>query len=399
MKRDGMMGWGEAEAAHGPGAQPGENHVRAWPRRRRTGALALAAVAVTLAGCGAGGGKMTRSADAGTAQAAPVAGADTAAAPAGSASLAMTPRGPVAKLPPNELGMIPVLEYHLIQDRITGEFERTPAQFRHDLEQLYADGFRPVTMQDVIDKSIQSLPKGISPVVFTFDDASPSQFSFIGSPAKIDPNSAVGIWRDFQKTHPDWGDRAVFCMLPGAAAGRSFFGNNGIQGQQTAWRFIKVKWLADHGFQLCDHTLWHARLDKYSDAFDMQQIAQGQLAIDSAVPGYKVTAMALPLGMWPKDKAVAWHGSWTNPKTGQSISYDFNTVFEVSGSPNVSPYRPDFDPHHTHRQIMSGDALTNVLKRLDQAGPASRYISDGDPKTIARPAAVAQAGPAGGTKP
>ncbi len=367
----------------------------------RIAALLALGMAGMLAACGGGNSKVTRSADAGTAQAAPVAGGDTgvsASTPAGPSSLSMKPQGPLATLPPNELGMIPVLEYHVIQDQVKGQFERTHAQFRQDLAELYKRGYRPVNIQDVLDKSIQQLPKGISPVVFTFDDASPSQFSFLGSPAKIDPNSAIGMWLEFQKQHPDWGSKAVFCMLPAAAAGHAFFGEKGIDGQQSAWRFIKVKWLADHGFQLCDHTLWHARLDKYPDAFDMQQIARGQMAIDSAVPGYNVTTMALPLGMWPKDKPVAWQGSWTDPKSGKTISYHFNSVFEVSGDPNLNPYVPGFDPHRIHRQIMSGNALVATLNRLDKPGPGSRYVSDGDPKAVAKPAAVAQAGTAGGAR-
>ncbi len=358
--------------------------------------LALS-MAGLLAACGGGNGKVTHSADAGSAQAAPVAGGDTgvsAAAPAGSGNLSMKPQGPLAALPPNEMGMIPVLEYHVIQDHVFDEFERPPARFQQDLEELYKRGYRPVTIQDVLDKSIQQLPKGISPVVFTFDDAPPSQFAFVGSPSKIDPRSAIGMWVAFHEKHPDWGYKGVFCMLPAAKAGHAFFGEKGIDGQQSAWRFIKVKWLADHGFQLCDHTLWHARLDKYPDAFVQQQLALGQLAIDSAVPGYKVTTMALPLGMWPKNKPLAWHGSYTDPKTHQTITYNFNSVFEVSGDPDLNPFVPGFDPHHIHRQIMTGNGLEATLNRLDKPGPHSRYVSDGDPKTIAKPAAVAAAPPA-----
>lgn len=366
------------------------------PRRKLRGP-ALIALSVAIAACGAD----TRSSRAasGSARAPGVGGDTAAAAPAGPTSLSARLQGPVAALPPNEMGMIPVLEYHVIQDKVLGQFERPPARFQQDLEELYRRGYRPVNMQDVLNKNIQQLPRGISPIVFTFDDAPPSQFAFVGSPGKIDPRSAIGMWIAFHEKHPDWGYKAVFCMLPAAAAGHAFFGDKGIDGQQTAWRFIKVKWLADHGFELCDHTLWHARLDKYPDAFDMQQLARGQLAIDSAVPGYQVKSMALPLGMWPKDRSVAWHGSWADPKSGRTITYNFDAVFEVSGDPNVNPYLPGFDPHRIHRQIMSGNALEATLNRLDKPGPHSRYVSDGDPGTVARPGAPAQAGTAGGAKP
>ena len=367
-------------------------------RRLKTlSAVALLGTTWLLLGVGACSKGKSESAGAG-AQPAPGAAtpaAETPAGPAASADLTTT-GGPTASLPPNEMGEIPVLEYHLIRDKVFDEFERPPARFRLDLEELYKRGYRPVNLSDVLDKKIQSLPKGISPVVFTFDDAPPSQFSYLGAPGKIDPNSAIGIWLDFQKNHPGWGDKATFCMLPAASAGHAFFGDKGIDGQQTAWRFIKVKWLADHGFELCDHTLWHARLDKYPDAMVQQQLARGQMAIDSAVPGYRVRTMALPLGMWPKNKPLAWQGSWTDAKSGRTIQYRFDAVLEVSGNPNANPYLPGFDPHHIHRQIMSGNALEATLNRLDKPGPNSRYVSDGDAAAVAKPSADVAAGSAAG---
>src|SRR5688572_15048380 len=97
-------------------------------------------------------------------------------------------------LPPNELGRIPILEYHLIGDS-SARWMRERGQFRKDLELLYARGFRPVTMAEVLDKKLD-LPRGQSPVVVVFDDASPSQFKYIeqNGNLEIDPNSAVGIW-------------------------------------------------------------------------------------------------------------------------------------------------------------------------------------------------------------
>ena len=46
-----------------------------------------------------------------------------------------------------------------------------------------------------------------------------------------------------------------------------------------------------------------------------EQIARNVMAIDSAVPGYKVRSFALPYGIWPKNRPLAWQGSWTDPKT------------------------------------------------------------------------------------
>jgi peptidoglycan/xylan/chitin deacetylase (PgdA/CDA1 family) len=283
---------------------------------------------------------------------------------------------------PNRMGRIPVLMYHLIGDH-ESEWGRERGNFRRDLELLYERGYRPVNMVDVLDKKID-LPAGLSPVVFTFDDASPSQFRYIERDGKlvIDSTSGIGIWLDFAKTHPGWSNKAVFCMLPAASAGHAFFGDGKVEGQKKAWRFLKVKQLADMGFELCDHTLWHAQLNKYSDAVVQEQIARGALAIDSAVPGYKIRSFALPLGVWPKNKALAKSGSWTDPKTGRTVHYDFDAIFEVWGSPVPSPYDPAFNPLSIQRVRVSGKALTNALDRLDRA--KDRYVSDGNPATVAQ---------------
>src|SRR6202165_5129523 len=284
---------------------------------------------------------------------------------------------------PNEMGRIMVLEYHLITDH-NGDYARERGQFRKDLELLYNRGYRPVNMSDVLDKKLD-LPRGLSPVVIVFDDASPEQFRYIDNNGKleIDPTSGIGIWLDFKKTHPDWNNKAVFCLLSGASAGHNFFGDRGVQGQKSNWRFRKVKWLADNGFELCDHTLWHAQLNKYPDAFVQEQIARNALAIDSAVPGYKIRSMALPQGLWPKNRALASKGSWTNPKTGKTVNYSWPVVFEVAGGPMRSPYDPAFNPGVTPRIQVIGNAIESMINKLEQSG--NMYISDGNPSVVARP--------------
>jgi len=293
-------------------------------------------------------------------------------------------KGSVQRLAPNELGRIPILEYHLLGDSDTRwHVERN--HFRRDLELLYKSGYRPVTVSELVDRKID-LPAGLSPVVFTFDDAGPSQFSYIdrNGTLEIDSNSVVGIWLAFHREHPDWRNRATFCMLPAGAAGHAFFGEKGIEGQKSEWRFRKVKFLADQGFELCGHTLWHANLGKYNDVVVQEQIARGTLAIDSAVPGYKVRTFALPLGVWPRNRALAVAGEWRNPHGGTVARYHFDAVLEVSGGPARSPYDPEFDAKRLTRIEIFGNSLERALEQLELSG--NRYVSDGDPSTVARPA-------------
>jgi hypothetical protein len=277
--------------------------------------------------------------------------------------------------PANHMGRIPVLEYHVIGDT-NSLYQQKREVFRANLQMVYDRGYRPITIRQMLDKDFSDVPTGMSPVVFVFDDASPSEFKYIdkgNGKLEIDPTSAIGIWNDFAGKHPDWKGKAVFCMLNGAKAGHNFFGDSPkFEGQKTAWRFLKVKWLADNGFELCDHTLWHAQLSQYPDSIVQEQIARNQMGIDSAVAGYKIRTMALPLGAWPKNRQLAWQGSWTNRKTGQTINYHFDAVLEVAGGPTRSPYDPAFNPHSITRVQATGNGVKDALDQLDKT--KSRFV-------------------------
>jgi hypothetical protein len=331
--------------------------------------ISVTLVALTAAACGksnaAGGGQVAAN-DSAT-------GAKAHSTPDSSAgSVATTAAGSRAgdPLPSNHMGKIPVLEYHVIGGTQNALYTRTAASFKADLDDVYRRGYRPITIAQMLDKNFADVPDGMSPVVFVFDDASPSQFSYIegaNGQLTIDPNSAIGIWEDFMKSHAGWKNRGTFCMLNGASAGHNFFGDNPkYGGQKKEWRFQKVKWLADQGFELCDHTVWHMKLSQYPDDKVQQQIAANMVAIDSAVPGYKVRTLALPYGLWPKNRQLAWQGTWTDPKTGQAHPYHFDAVLEVAGGPTISPYDPKFDPHHITRVQAVANDIHTVLDGLDK---------------------------------
>ena len=332
------------------------------------------AVLLLVAACSGGESSSSR---AGSADASPArTGGDSATATAqSSAAGEVGPAGASGTLAPNPQGRIPVLEYHVIAGDKNTLYTRTVASYKADLEEAYRLGYRPITIKQMLDKDWRDVPSGTAPAVFVFDDASDSQFRYLDQNGKlvIDPTSAVGTWLEFAKTHPGWKNRAVFCMLNGGAAGHNFFGDNPKWGgQKKEWRFQKVKWLADQGFELCDHTLWHAKLSKYPDAVVQEQIARNAMGIDSAVPGYKIRTMALPYGLWPKNRQLAWQGSWTDPKTKQTHSYKFDAVLEVAGGPARSPYDPQFNPKSINRIEAIGEDISRQLNKLAKDG--SRFV-------------------------
>jgi hypothetical protein len=157
------------------------------------------------------------------------------------------------QLPPNELGRVMILEYHKI-DYPEARWTRTPENFRRDLETLYAKGYRLIALGDLLDGRIV-LPAGTTPVVLTFDDSSPGQFRYIeqNGVLAIDPKSAIGILEAFTREHPDFGRAATFFVLPAADPPNRLF-------NQPAWEGHKLQYLVSHGYEIGNHTLWHANL-------------------------------------------------------------------------------------------------------------------------------------------
>jgi Polysaccharide deacetylase len=357
------------------------------PTKLRMEAAAAAALVALLAACGGdkggtGDGKAA-GADSGKTAAART---DSAAGTQGAAAAAPgQDNGPKAKTGPNELGRLLVLEYHRIGNN-EGEWYRSEAHFRNDLKMLWDRGYRPVTMRDVANGNI-NLPEGTSPVVFVFDDSSQGQFYYLPS-GEIDPHTMVGMWEAFRARNPAWRGGATWCVLPGAEHPSNFWGEKKSREIPKAEREAtirkKVSFLLEHGHEICNHTMWHAKLSQYPDAFVQDQIGSGKDSISVYLPpNYEWTTFALPLGLWPKTRSLAWHGTYRNGKT-----YDNKVVLEVSGGPQVSPFDRTWNAHSVRRFIAAPNALEQQLAAWDQH-PEQRYVSDGDPNTVTYPQRLA----------
>lgn len=357
-------------------------------RTRTAAAMALLAL---LAACGGESGDEA-AAGGDTTAAVVVAPGDTAAggaqAQAGGQPANKLPAGPTTNLPPNELGRIMVLEYHRTGSP-EGEFVRTLDNFRKDLKLLHEAGYRPVTMRQVMEGDID-IPAGTSPVVFTMDDATRGQF-YYRPDGTMDPNTMMGSWVSFKEQNPSWGPGGmVWCILPAAAHPSNFFGETKDRDtpreQREATIRKKMEFIVQNGHEVCNHTLYHARLDRASNTQQaMDWIGIGEDSIKAYLPpDYDIVTFALPLGMWPDQKSVAWQGTYRDGKR-----YENKVVLEVSGGPNVSPFDTRWEPHSVDRFIVAPGALERQVERW-KTDTAQRYVSDGDPRTVSYPASAAQ---------
>jgi peptidoglycan/xylan/chitin deacetylase (PgdA/CDA1 family) len=272
---------------------------------------------------------------------------------------------------PNELGRIPILEYHKV-DRPEARWTRTPENFRADLERFWKNGYRLVALTDLLAGRIAA-PAGTTPMVLTFDDSSPGQFRFLEQRGDyvIDPECAVGILEQFAREHPEFGHAATFYVLTGASPPNKLF-------NQPALAARKLKYLAEHGYEIGNHTLWHADLVKYEEPTVRQQLAAAQREVDRAVPGYRLHTLALPMGDYPREVAWAISGSVNG------VTYQNDAILKVAGGAALSPFDRLFDPYHLPRIQATELELRAWLTDFDRH-PERRYISDGDATKITVP--------------
>jgi peptidoglycan/xylan/chitin deacetylase (PgdA/CDA1 family) len=288
------------------------------------------------------------------------------------AAAALLPAAASAEsLQPNELGRVMILEYHKI-DLPEERWTRTPANFRSDLERLWARGYRLVALNDFLDGRI-GIPRGTTPVVLTFDDSSPGQFRLIERNGEwvTDPDCAIGILEAFERQHPEFGRAATFYVLPGADPPNRLFNQKELVTR-------KLQYLAGHGYEIGNHTLWHANLAKYPERVVREQLATAQEWIQRHVPGYRIRTLALPMGAYPREIHWAIEGT-----EGHEV-YRHDAILKVAGGAAPSPHARAFDPFHLPRIQALGTELAYWLAYFER-NPQERYVSDGDPALITVP--------------
>jgi peptidoglycan/xylan/chitin deacetylase (PgdA/CDA1 family) len=277
------------------------------------------------------------------------------------------------RLAPNELGRVMILEYHKI-DRPENRWTRTPENFRRDLETLYAGGYRLIGLNSLLDGRI-AVPEGTTPVVLTFDDSSPGQFRYLqrNGALQIDPESAIGILEAFSAARPDFGRAATFYVLPGASRPNRLF-------DQPEYEARKLQYLVSRGYEIGNHTLWHANLGKYDEPMVRGQIAGAQEWIQRHVPDYRIRTLALPHGVYPRNVTWALRGE------AKGTAYRHDAILMVAGGAAPSPFAKVFDATRLPRIQAIDQDLGYWLSYFDK-NPGERFVSDGDPATVTIPPA------------
>lgn len=275
-------------------------------------------------------------------------------------------------LKPNEIGEIMILMYHGIGDEET-IWQRTPDNFRKDLEFIYQSGYRMISLNDYA-KGIIKTEAGYTPIILTFDDGRQNNFDISEKDGKyvINPNCALGILEEFKAKYPDFNVTA------------SFFLNTNPFGQQELIEY-KLKWLTENGYDIGNHTYSHNKMQLMTGEEIQSELGSVNNIIHKYIPDYAVETLALPHGSNPKDEYIAdmLEGEY------EGSSYKNIAVLDVGWRPSYSPFDTCNDFTNLYRVTASetkvdGCGMYDYFKQFAE-NKRDKFISDGNPEVVTIP--------------
>lgn len=265
----------------------------------------------------------------------------------------------------NEDGEIMILMYHKFAKNSNGDvWTRSFDDFKNDLEVLYKNNYRPISMTDYLTNNID-VPYGMTPVVLTFDDGSAGQLAFewIDDELVIKENTAVKIMQDFNQDHPDFKLKGTFYIT-----GTNFFGAKGTFTQ-------RLTYLTDLGFEIGNLTKSHYALGNADTADKVIEEVGGFVKfLDEYLPGYKVNSLSLPGGSRSKSfEKYMYEGEY------EGFEYVNKGVVSIYNSfPAKSPTNSEVNFKNIPRIKVSDDkkGLEYWIEYFKEH-PGEKYISDG----------------------
>ncbi|TCT14334.1 polysaccharide deacetylase [Natranaerovirga pectinivora] len=271
---------------------------------------------------------------------------------------------------PNELGHIMVVMYHGIRD--LPPYHRTAEDFIKDLQYMYDNGYRLISMRDYIDHNIDIGP-GLTPIVLTFDDGLSTTFSLTKENSALvpAPNTAVALLEAFAEENPDFGKAAVFYIN----SDLSIFDGEGTVEE-------RLQWLVDNGYEVANHTSQHADLSKLDGNSVQVHIGKADQFIKNILGNdYIVDSLTYPFGRRPATEYLQYVSSGVY----NGHKYEYKVAFrEGPSGPFHPPIHINFAPLNVPRVRGSEGDIQDLLWFFDyyESNPHLRYISDGNKDRI-----------------
>ncbi len=274
---------------------------------------------------------------------------------------------------PNENGQIMILMYHGIGNE-ESEWVRTVSNFKKDLETLYKNNYRLISLLDYINNDID-VEAGFTPIILTFDDGLQNQFNYIDDKGTyiIDPKCAVGILEDYCNKNLDFGKAATFYIY------------YPVPFRQKDFLLEKLTFLVSNGYDIGNHGYNHENLGKISTKEVQESLAKNAESTKNILNDYVVESLALPYGAAPKGE------NYKHVVSGEhrGFIYKNRAVLKVGSNPAPAPNHINFDPSRLPRVraseiFVNGTGLYDYLEYFEK-NPGKKYISDGNKDTITIP--------------
>lgn len=296
----------------------------------------------------------------------------------------------------NELNSVPILMYHRIYAMPNSEtqyvggnvdkdgYNRTSEAFEADLRSYYQQGYRMMRLNDFVDGYID-VPFGYSPLILTFDDGIRDVvldgWNDDGSP-RFDPSCAIGILEKIKAEYPDFNVTATFFV-------NSQLFENGEENDRKI-----MKWMVDNGYDIGNHTRDHVKLGGCDAAEIEKQVGAMYKKLDEIIPGQYVNIVALPFGSPENISEDDPQYCKIFSGTYEGFSYSTKATLLCAWTRSYSPFVRDYD-HTKIRRIRGYDnngKEWDIQMNFEQLNNGKRYISDGDPNTIAFPSSENSSG-------
>ncbi len=279
---------------------------------------------------------------------------------------------------PNEMNEIIIAMYHGINANASSsdQVHRSVEGFKQDLQTLYDNGYRAISMTDLMTNNID-VPAGYTPIVLTFDDGLSSQFSFVRDEnGNLVPknDTAVDIINEFNETHPGFGTNATFFVY---SSQRPFKGEGTVDDA--------FDYLIANGYEIGSHTYSHPFLSNLNENEIQKELAYntGYIAKHSRILTMDdVKYLAYPYGDVPNDSR---NGVLLS---GQYEDFRYNFDSGLIASPNFTNsslmYSNDFDQYKVGRYRGTDNATYDLMYKVrqDEQNPENKFISDGNPDVV-----------------
>ena len=286
----------------------------------------------------------------------------------------------------DELGEVPIMMYHGIQDKENSDtnytggnidkdgYQRTKEAFINDLEFYYTNGYRMIRLTDYIDGNID-VELGKSPIILTFDDGLSNNIKVdgIGEDGNliIDPNCSVGILESFKEKYTYYNVTATF------------FINVGLF-NQVEYNEKILKWLIEHGYDVGNHTYSHVDFTKVDSVNTQNEVGKLYQILDNIIPNKYVNIIALPFGSPYSIEHENMEYIFNSIYNGKN--YETKATLRVGWKSENSPFHIDFNPKFLKRiRAYDNNGIEFDIEMNFKLLEKTRYISDGDMQKIVIP--------------